>query len=215
MQRGTDFDFLRTLARRSGRFLRVRCGPVPGTRIGVFARPNLAAEPAATLRPNDSEAPNIRQIDFEWDIMRPTAVVARQALFTDPSESGASGDSSQSGLATLDERDLATFAGRSMQVILTAPADDAGQLQRRAQALLGESQWFVRCTGEADLASLHVLLRAGAIARVETAGSVHSGKYLVWSVRHSISPESHKMNFHMVRNAAGPQPAGSLGGLFS
>jgi phage protein D len=216
MQRGTDFEFLRTLARRAGRFLRVTCGPVPGARIGVFARPNVQNEPKATLRPNDTEAPNISQMDFEWDVMRPTSVTARQALFTDPSESGASGDSTSSGLDLLDERSLETFASRPMQVMLTAPADDVGQLQRRSQALLREAQWFAKCTGEADLGAVHKLLRAGDIARVETAGSVHSGKYLVWSVRHTIGLESHKMAFQLVRNAAGPEPSGGgglLGGL--
>jgi len=213
MQRGTDLDFLRTLARRGGRLMRVSCGPVPGARVGVFARPNVEAEPGAKLRPNDTEAPNISRIEFEWDVMRPTQVAARQALFTDPSEEGAGGDSSDGGLAPLDERDLAAFAGRPMKVMLTAPADDAGQLTRRAQALLRESQWFVRCTGEVDLGALRVLLRPGDLALVETVGSVHSGKYLVWSVRHRITSDAHKMSFTMVRNAVGPKPSGGAGGL--
>jgi phage protein D len=216
MQRGTDFDFLRGLARRSGRVFRVSCGPAAGARIGIFAKPNLDSQSVATFRPNDAEAPNVSKMDFEWDIMRPTAVKAAQALFTDTSEDGASGDADSSGLSALDERDLATFAGKSMTVVLTTPADDAGQLQARAQAVLRESQWFARATGEADIASLHKLLRAGDIATVETVGSVHSGKYLVWSVRHVIGQEAHKMNFQLVRNAMGAAPSsagGLLGGL--
>ena len=216
MQRGTDFDFLRGLARRGGRLFRVNCGTAAGARIGVFAKPNVESESVATFRPNDAEVPNVSKMDFEWDIMRPTAAKASQALFTDPSENGASGDASDSGLASLDERDLATFAGKSMQVILTTPADDAGQLLRRAQAVLRESQWFARGSGEADLASLKTLLRAGDVATVETVGSVHSGKYLVWSVRHNIGQQSHKMSFQLVRNAMGPAPSGAgglLGGL--
>ena len=216
MQRGTDYDFLRGLARRSGRFFRVACGPVAGVRIGVFAKPDVSSKPVATIRPNDTEAPNVSKMDFEWDIMRPTEARASQALFTDPSEDGASGDSIESGLSAMDERDLATFAGRPMKVLLTTAADNAGQLQQRTEALLRESQWFARCSGEADIASLRKLLRAGAIAKVETAGSVHSGKYLVWSVRHNIGQQSHKMNFQLVRNAMGPGPSGAgglLGGL--
>lgn len=215
MQRGTDYDFLQGLARRSGRVLRIGCGPAPGVRTGVFASPGLQGEPVASLRPNDAKAPNVKEIEFEWDLMRPTAVVARQALFTDPSEDGANGDSSNSGLAPLDARNLASFAGRPMQVILTAAADDAGQLQRKAQALLRESQWFVRCAGAVELGALRVLLRAGDIVQVETVGSLYSGKYLAWSVLHSIRPEAHTMKFQLVRNAMGPAPAagGILGGL--
>jgi len=103
-----------------------------------------------------------------------------------------------------------------MTVMLTVPADNAGQLSRRAAALLRESEWFVHCTGEADLSALHVVLRAGAVVSVEGVGSVHSGKYLVWSVRHVIDQKSHKMRFVLVRNAVGPAPSGArglLGGL--
>src|SRR5262249_7250193 len=101
MQRGTDFDFLRTLARRAGPFFRVSCGSQPGTRIRVFAKPKLDGEPTVVLRPNDLATPNVSRMDFEWDVMRPTAVVAGQAVFTDSSDVGASGDATESGLAPL------------------------------------------------------------------------------------------------------------------
>lgn len=215
MQRGTDYDFLQTLARRAGRVLRIGCGPRPGTRVGIFASPSLARPPVATLRPNDPVAPNVSEIAFEWDVMRPTAVMARQALFTDPSADGASGDAGDSGLAPLDARGLAAFAARTMKVILTAPADDAGQLQRKAQALLRESQWFARCSGAVELGALRVVLQAGDIVDVASVGSLYSGKYLAWSVLHKIRPEACTMQFQLVRNAMGPAPsaAGNLRGL--
>ncbi len=215
MQRGTDFDFLRSLARRGGRLFRVTGGASPGLRIGSFAKPKTDAEPAVTLKPNDPDAPNVSKLDFEWDVMRPSAVKAQQSVFGDASGEPAVGDADDSGVSSLDERDLGSFAGKPMTVILTAPADDAGQLKRRAEALLRESGWFVRCSGEVDLSALHVVLRAGALVSVEGVGNVHSGKYLVWSVRHAIDQQAHKMNFVLVRNALGPEPsgAGGLGGL--
>lgn len=215
MQRGTDHDFLRTLARRAGRLFRVVGGPTPGVPVGVFAKPDADAESIATLSLNDPEAPNIRALDFEWDVMRPTAVQAQQSSFSDSSGTPVSGDADSAGLSPLDERDLPTFAGQPMTVVLTAPADDAGQLNRRAQALLRESAWFVRCSGEADLSALRVVFRAGAVVTVDGCGSVHSGKYLIWSVRHAIDQQAHKMRFVLVRNAVGPAPAGGggLGGL--
>lgn len=212
MQRGTDFDFLRTLARRGGRLFRVTGGPRLGSPIGVFAKPDTEAESTATLKPNDPDAPNVRNLDFEWDVMRPSAVRAQQSSFSDSSGDPANGDTQDSGLSPLDERDLATFAGKPMTVILTAPADDAGQLNRRAQALLRESEWFVRCTGEADLSALHVLFRAGAAVSVDGVGRVHSGQYFVWSVRHAIDQQTHRMSFVLVRNALGPAPS-AAGGL--
>jgi phage protein D len=213
MQRGTDLDFLRMLARRGGRLFRVVGGLVPGAPIGVFAKPDTGVDSAATLKLNDPDAPNVRRLDFDWDVMRPTAVRAQQSSFTDSSGTPVSGDASTSGVSPLDERDLPTVAGRAMTVTLTTPADDAGQLNRRAQALLRESEWFVRCFGEADLSAIRVVFRAGATVTVEGVGSVHSGKYFVWSVRHAIDAQAHKMQFVLVRNALGPAPSGGAGGL--
>ena len=72
-----------------------------------------------------------------------------------------------------------------MTVLLTAPVDDAGELTLRAEALLREAGWFVRCEGEADVARLKAVLRAGTVVQVDGVGALHSGKYLVWSVRHT------------------------------
>jgi hypothetical protein len=90
--------------------------------------------------------------------------------------------------------------------------DDAGELQQRARALLRESGFFARCTGEVDVAALKAVLRVGTVVQIEGAGSLHSGKYLVWSVRHTITADSHRMGFVLVRNAVGPPPSGGGGG---
>jgi hypothetical protein len=99
--------------------------------------------------------------------------------------------------------------------MLTTPVDDAGELTLRAQALLRESGWFVRCQGDVDASRLKAVLRAGTIVQVDGAGSLNSGKYFVWSVRHSFTHEAHTMRFVLVRNAVGPVPAGGAlaGGL--
>jgi hypothetical protein len=41
----------------------------------------------------------------------------------------------------------------------------------------------------------------GKLAQVNGAGRIHSGKYFVWSVRHTITADSHRMRFVLVRNA--------------
>jgi len=216
MQRATDVQFLQLLARRGGKFARVACGPLPGVRTGYFVRPNLDPPAEVTLNLNDKEQWNVAALDVEWDVTRPTEVAARQALFTSSDETGVQGDTDSSELAPLDDRDLATFAGRSIKAQLTANAFDADDLAMRARALLTESGWFVRCEGDADVARLKKVLRAATVVELEGIGSVHSGKYFVWSVRHSITSVSHRMHFVLVRNAVGPAPAGgafSGGGL--
>ena len=216
MQRSSDIQFLRMLARRNGKLCRVGCTDTPNVRTGWFAKPNVDGEPAVTMRITDAESPSVESIDFEWDVTRPSAVKARQALFDDPAEDGVTGDSSDSGLAPLDERGLADFATQAMTVIVTAPVDDAGELTLRAQAVLREGGWFVRAEGEADAARINAVLRAGTIVNIDAAGTLNSGKYYVWSVRHTLGADSHRMKFVLVRNAVGPAAAGGgglLGGL--
>jgi hypothetical protein len=61
----------------------------------------------------------------------------------------------------------------------------------------------VKCEGETDLARLKSVLRVATVVQVNGAGKLHSGKYFVWSVRHTIGAESHRMKFVLVRNAVG------------
>lgn len=203
MQRASDIQFLRQLARRSGKLCRVAGGDAAGKRIGYFAKPSLEGEPVATLKLNGEEPTNVTSLDFEWDVARPTEIASRQASFGDPSPDGFLGDAADSGLAPLAERDLATFAGKPMKALLAATVDDAGELALRARGMLRESGFFVRCTGEADMARLKTVLRPGTVVKIEGAGSLHSGKYLVWSVRHTLKAQSHTMSFVLVRNAIG------------
>ena len=205
MQRATDIQFLRMLARRNGKFCRVVCTDTPGDRTGYFAKPKLSDDPAVTLTLNDPSEPNVCDLDFEWDVSRPSAVKARQALFDDTAEDGVSADTSESGLDLLDERGLADFAGEPMTVLLTTPVDDAGELLLRAQSVLRESGWFARCEGEVDAERLQNVIRAGAIVQINDAGPLNSGKYFAWSVRHSLTTGSHSMKFVLVRNAVGPE----------
>ena len=213
MQRGSDIQFLRMLARRNGKICRVACKDQPGQRIGYFAKANLGSDPVLTLTLNDPEAWTIEGMDLDWDVTNPTSVVARQALFTDDKADGVNGDTSSSGLNSLGDRVLSDFTGKPMTVLLAAPVDDGGELAMRAQALLRESDWFVRCEGQADVARLNAILRVGTIVEIDGIGALHSGKYYVWSVRHTITPDSHKMKFVLMRNAVGPAPEGGGGGL--
>jgi len=216
MQRSTDIQFLRLLARRGGKVVRVACGSQPGVRTGYFVKPSVSQPPALTLNLSDAENWNVQAMDFDWDVTRPTSVAARQAVISSTDPDGVSGDAADSGLAAMAERDLPTFAGKPMAAMLTAAASDAGDLKMRAQAMLSDAGWFARAAGETDLARLKKVLRAGTVVAVSGAASVYSGNYLVWSVRHTIAQDSHRMKFELVRNAAGPAPSGggSSGGLF-
>ena len=212
MQRASDAQFLRALARRAGKLFRIFCTDTPGLRTGFFAKPDLTADPAVTLTLNDADAATVSALDIAWDVMRPSAVTAQQALFTDSDPDGAGGTVSDSGLAPMDQRGLSDFAGGPLTALLTTTAADAGTLTQRADSLLREAGWFVRCQGSTDADRLGSILRVGTVAKLDAAGALHSGNYLVWSVRHRITAEKHEMAFVLVRNAVGAAASASPGG---
>jgi phage protein D len=206
MQRASDLDFLRLLARRTGRWFRVYSTDAAGRRIGYFATPDLTAEPVATIGLNDRTDGSTPVLTFSWDVTRPTRVTARQASLSDSDQNGVGADTADAGLPALAERSLAAFAGRDRTLILTATAD-ADELPQRASGVLREATWFTRCEGTADLATLGRVLRVGDVVEVTGCGSLLSGRYLVWSVRHELTGQSHAMSFVLARNAIGPGPA--------
>jgi phage protein D len=211
MQRASDIQFIRNLARRNGKLCRVACKNQPGQRIGYFTKPKLDDDAVVTLTLNDPEAWNVNALDFDWDVTRPSAVKTSQALFNDSNEDGITVDTNDSGLALLDERGLADFAEKQVKVLLTTAVDNALELSLRAQSLLREASWFVRCEGEADVSRLNAVLRVGTVVQIAGVGNLNSGKYYVWSVRHTLTTDSHKMKFVLVRNAVGSKPSGGIG----
>jgi hypothetical protein len=212
-QRATDLQFLRGLARRNGKLCRVACTDTPGARTGYFVAPAVDGEPAATISLVDPETWSVDSLDFDWDVMRPTEVDASQVPIDDDSEDSVDGNATDSGLAALDERDYPAYAGQTATLLLTAAAD-APELTLRTAATLREAGWFVRCRGETTVDRLGAMLRVGSVVTIEGAGSLHSGNWLVWSVRTQITVDVVRLQFTLLRNAMGPAPAGGLpGGL--
>jgi hypothetical protein len=210
-QRATDLQFLKGLARRAGKICRVACTDTPGQRTGYFIRPSVDAQPAATISLVDPVTWTVDTLDFDWDVMRPSQVDASQVDLTQASADGAETDTDSSGLTTLAARDLPTYTGRSSILLLTTPAD-VPELPQRTAAVLTESGFFTRCTGEADANRLGAVLRAGDVVTIAGAGAIHSGNWLVWAVRHRFALDTFKMQFTLVRNGVGAAPAGA-GGL--
>jgi hypothetical protein len=210
-QRATDLQFLRGLARRGGKLCRVACTDTPGQRTGYFVTPTVTGQPVATISLSDPANWTVDSLDFDWDVMRPTEADASQVDLTQASDDGTDVSTDSSGLTALDQRDYPTYFGTSSTLLLTAPAD-VPELTQRTAAVLIESGFFARCTGEADADRLGAVLRVGDVVTIEGAGNIQSGNWLVWNVRHTYSPQSWKMAFTLVRNAMGPAGAG---GTFS
>jgi hypothetical protein len=155
----------------------------------------------------DPNSWTVETLDFDWDVMRPTEADASQVDLTQSADTGTDVTADASGLAPLDVRDYPTYFGQSSTLLLTAPAD-VPELSQRTAGVLAESGFFARCAGEADANRIGVILRVGNVVTIEGAGSIQSGNWLVWDVRHKFSLDSWKMSFTLVRNAIGPAGAG-------
>jgi hypothetical protein len=211
MQRASDIQFLRQLARRNGRLCRVVSTTQPDQLLGYFAKPKLDGPPTTVLTLNDPNQTMLSSLDIEWDVTRPTEVDAAQALFTDDADVGASDQRTDTGLSLLGDRGLPDFvsevASPAMLVMLTTVVDAADDLDSRTTSVLREASFFVRCTGEVDLSAVSTVLRVNTLVGVSGVGAVHSGNYYVWSVRHTITQGSYRMGFVLVRNAVGSAPS--------
>jgi hypothetical protein len=211
VQRATDLQFLRGLARRNGKLFRVACTDTPGARTGYFVTPAVDGDPAATISLVDPETWSVDSLDFDWDVLRPTEVDASQVPLDSDTDASVDGSSFSSGLAPLDARSYPTYAGQTATLLLTAAAD-APELTLRTAATLRETNWFVRCRGETTVDRLGTTLRVGTVVTIEGAGTLHSGNWLVWNVRHLITVDVVRLQFTLLRNAIGPVPAAGLPG---
>ncbi len=79
--------------------------------------------------------------------------------------------------------------------------------------MLREAGWFVRVKTDVDASRIGRVLRAGQVIAIEQIGTLHSGKYVIWNVRHSLDADSHTMKLTLVRNAVGAGNGGGASGL--
>lgn len=205
VQRDTDLRFVRRLAQRCGFQFWVTAS-ADGTATAHFRRPKLDGEPAALLKIN-SDAPNLAQLNLDWDVERPTTAVATQLSLNDKSD--IDGQVARSPLGPLGAQGLLDITGDTRTVQIVAPVDEAGDLKGRGEGALIDWGWFIRATCETSLRALGKqsgvgkLLRAHSVVELQGAGSRHSGRYYVCGVRHEISASGHIMKLELIRNGWG------------
>lgn len=200
IQRDTDYAFVKRLARRNGFLFWIDCDG-SGVETAHFKRPPVDGGVAIDLIINFADA-NIRSLDIEWDVERPTSSEARQL-----DASGLvdiTGDVGATPLAALGTSSLQQITGDKRSVFVSAASDDAGDLTARAEAAVIEAEWFVRTRCMTSVAKLgdRVVMPA-QIVNVRGAGSRHSGTYLVESVNHRIDQANHSMEINLIRNSWG------------
>ena len=177
MQRDSDIEFLRRLARRTGRWCRITCDGQPGVRTGYFAAPSLDGNPRLTL---DLTAPTSGQVDeleFEWD------VCARRTSQPPGEPDRLRQPRRRRGNSGLGPADLST-RGRCRR----SPGGNGGLLtprptptssRERARAVLRDAGGSPAARAAPTVDLLGHVIRVGSIVAVQNVGNLLSGKYLV------------------------------------
>jgi phage protein D len=196
VQRETDLRFVRRLARRNGFWFWIT-SEAPAVNIGHFKRfaPGGAAD--VELKINTKDA-NIDRVTIEWDSERPVAATMKQVDLA--SKNVIDGSVDRSPLSGLASKPLADVVNEKRSVHIAVPADSAGDLTARAEALLIDHGWFVSARVVARMSVLKKLVRAHAVASLAGVGKRHSGNYVVSRVIHDIDAADHVMTIELMRN---------------
>jgi hypothetical protein len=199
VQRDTDLRFVRRLARRNGFLFWITCDN-SGTETAHFKRPPIDGSAEAELIIN-LESANLESLDISWDVERPTSVEGLQLDLN--SKSDLDGGVAQTPQTILGDVGLKAITGDTRSILVSAPADDTGDMQARGEGALIEADWFIRATCQISTNQLGGIVRCHTVVDLNGAGSRHSGKYFVAGVRHTIDNTAHLMDVELVRNGWG------------
>ena len=216
IQRETDMQFLRRLARRRGFECFVRGGK------GYFRRPVLTDPPLPTLAAHFGEETNLISFDARADATRPLKATMHRLdpLAKEQLEAAAE----MPTLQQLGAQGAAMFAppeGVTPRMFVKhVVAADLAEMKSVSGAIVDESAWFVEGRGELDSSLYGAVLEPRRLVPVKGVGEAFSGVYYLTSVRHVFRDERYTQHFTARRNAlapSGPQdfPADDslLGGL--
>lgn len=196
VQRGSDLQFVRRLARRNGFLFWISCNSL-AIETAHFKRPPLGGTPSADVVVNLAN-PTTDALDIYWDVERPTSVASKQLDLG--TKTDIVGNVAKTPQTILGAQSLSAITQDTRSVFVSAPADDAGALKARAEGTLVDADWFVRASFRTSLAQSGTVLRAHSLVRVRGAGSRHDGSYLVAAVDHGIDASAHTMNVTLLRN---------------
>jgi phage protein D len=210
VQRATDGDFLRALARRNGFELYASAGS-----SGVtcrFGPPKLDGQPQRDLAVRFGDGSNLVSFEVAVSGVRPLAVDATQLDAKTKQDGTASVTDSQ--LAPLGREQLEDVIGAKLDaavsplerqgrlLLLAQPTADATELQAVAQGVRDEAAWLIEARGEINAEAYGAVLRVGRLVLVKGAGRRYSGKYYVTRVAHRVAGDgSYSQSFEARRNA--------------
>lgn len=222
VQRATDLQFVRDLARRNGLEFFFETDD-SGALSAYFRAPQLDAAPQPDLAAHFGEATNLKSFSAHMSGLRPLNVKMQQMDIKANSANAAQvssmtftklGDKAVGDLVSGPLSRLVTPKDALAQtLVLGPPTSDSTELKAIAQAVRNEAGWFINATGEVNSDAYQGVLRARRPVLVKGAGKAYSGKYYVTKVTHEIKADgSYSQIFEARRNARGVDGSEIFGG---
>jgi phage protein D len=222
VQRATDLQFVRDLARRNGLEFYFESDD-SGTATAYFRAPQLDGTPQPDLSAHFGDETNLKSFSVQMSGLRPLNVKIEQVDIgsgvTNSSQAGTMswiqlGDKPLDDLVSGALANLVTPKDAMAQtLVLGQPTSDAAELNNIAQAVRNEAAWFINATGEVNSDAYQGVLRPRRTVLIRGAGKAFSGKYYVTKVTHEVRADgSYSQNFEARRNARGVDGSEQFGG---
>jgi phage protein D len=201
MQRGTDIQFLQSLAQRNGYECYVELNPESGIVEGHFHKPRLQQSPQGVLTVNMGDATNVNSFQANFDMLQATTAKAANVDVHSSDQQSTDSDSAE-------DKSLGSAstvpADNPRQVLISGTGlADTGELQTAAQAEVDRSAFAITAEGEVNTVAYGDVLRAKRPVLVRGAGKQFSGIYYVQRVTHTFTGDGYTQHFSLKRNASG------------
>ena len=208
IQRETDIQFLKRLARRNG----FECFVKGET--GYFRKPALNEEPLPVLAAFFGGKTILTSFDARLNAMRPTAVQMHQIdtigkeIIDAVVEEGEQRQLGRDGVLSMTVPNNIT----SRLYVKHAVATGQEEMENLCRALYDEAEWFIEARGVVDTQVYCSVLEARKLLPIKGVGETFSGIYYVTKVKHVFNMNQYIQHFVARRNAQAPSGPDDFGG---
>lgn len=196
--RGTDLQYIMSLAEEVGYVFYIEAGPSPGMNVAYWGPEIKIGAPQPALSVNMDAQTNVESLSFSFDGFG-------KSLFIVSIQEENSGV--QIPIPIPDFNPLSPLLGVKQPVPLHLKKVDGVAKYSPVRALLiglakaAKSADVITGSGTLDVLRYGTILKARQLVGVRGAGLTYDGIYYVQSVTHNIKRGEYKQNFRLTRNA--------------
>ena len=196
-QRGTDYAYVKRLAREAGYVFYLEPGPAPASSRAYWGPEIRDGEPQPALSVNMDAVTNVEHLTFNFDRERTTTPTA---YYQEPS----SKETFDAGIAEASRLNpplgqVTSLPARTRNLDNTAHLSSQSA-RMAALAYTGQNSDSVFGTGSLDVVRYGRLLKSRQLVGVRGTGLPFDGLYYVTSVTHDIQRGEYKQSFTLARN---------------